>query len=89
MSTRTIYKYPITVGGSSISMPGGAEILSVQIQGAAPQLWALVRPGEPEEVRRFRVYGTGHDIPVGDVKYIGTFQMKGGALVFHLFEERP
>jgi hypothetical protein len=32
------------------------------------------------------MYGTGHDMPDDPGQYVGTFQMHGGALVFHLFE---
>lgn len=36
-------------------------------------------------MRHFRIKGTGHAADdIGD--YIGTFQLNGGSLVFHLFE---
>jgi len=51
-----------------------------------PQLWAYVDPTEPRVTRKFRIIGTGHPIATDPGDYIGTFQMGGGALVFHVFE---
>jgi hypothetical protein len=71
---------------TTINMPHGAKLLAVQEQRGEAQLWALVDPGAKTYPRSFRVYGTGHDLPDDPGQYVGTFQMKGGALVFHLFE---
>lgn len=85
----TIFKYPVEVTDVfTMDLPKGAVVLSVQCQGEAPQLWARVDPSAPLEPRTFRVFGTGH--PVADdlsLEFVGTFQMLGGSLVFHLFEE--
>jgi hypothetical protein len=86
-----------------IRMPNGAEILSVQVQQSTfrPCMWVLVDPAASDGTvtRRFRVFGTGHPIEAGainsssvvkmagDLNYIGTFQVAGKSLVFHLFEE--
>jgi hypothetical protein len=35
------------------------------------------------------VYGTGHPVVDEPRKYVGTFQMRGGLLVFHVFESNP
>jgi len=86
-----IFKYPLTVTDHQvISMPQGATILTVQTQREIPCIWAEV---DPEEVRvtmrRFRIYGTGHDMP--DRKdfphYVGTFQIRGHDLVFHVYTD--
>lgn len=50
-------------------------------------LWVLVDPNAPEEPRSFSVYGTGHFMPDNPGTFIGTFQMLGGDLIFHLFED--
>lgn len=34
---------------------------------------------------RFRLAGTGHPIAEADLRYVGTFQLADGALVFHVF----
>jgi hypothetical protein len=45
-----------------------------------------VDPKGPLRPRRFRVAGTGHELEPYVDRYIGTFQMLGGTLVFHVFE---
>jgi hypothetical protein len=85
---RTIWKFPFEVADVlEILMPSGAEILDVQVQHGQPCLWALVHSERPTVRRRFRVFGTGHLIEgMYAAKYVGTFQIAGGALVFHVFE---
>lgn len=84
----TIFKYPIAVADFQvIQMPQDAQILTVQMQHEIPCLWARVDPLKPTTGRRIRVIGTGN--PIDDTQplhYIGTFQMHGGILVFHVFE---
>lgn len=88
---RTIYKYPLTVTGhNALRMPKGAEVLTVQMQHGVPCLWVLVDTDAPECERVLRIYGTGH--PISDDEnalYVGTFQLSGGAFVFHVFEVVP
>lgn len=68
-------------------MPVGAMVLSVQVQRMMPYIWALVDPDLPPlEERLFYVVGTGHPLSDNPGKYIGTFQLLEGGLVFHLFE---
>lgn len=86
---KTIYKYPLPIEDVvSIDMPVGAEVLTVQMQRGEPQLWALVPidTWAPKERRLFRVAGTGHPIGSKVRRYIGTFQLLNGDLVFHVFE---
>ncbi len=85
---REIWKYPVPIAvGFDMDMPEGAEVLTVQVQGASPEMWALVHPDMPKVTRRFRLYGTGQPIEGRSGRYIGTFQMAGGAFIWHLFEE--
>lgn len=89
---KTIWKFPLTAQTyQSIEMPIGASILTAQLQGETLCIWALVDKDLTSaqiEKRHFLIFGTGHDIMHGyDLKYISTFQLHGGALVFHLFEE--
>ena len=87
MKARTIWKWTLAVTDlQALDMPKGAKILSIQTQGQMPQLWAYIDPTEPREARTIRIIGTGHPIPEHPGDYIGTFQMGGGALVFHVFE---
>jgi len=91
VSDKTIWKFDIEPCiACEISLPRDARILCVQVQHGRPRVWALVNPHAEQEVRTFRVFGTGHPVPKpdkGELFYIGTFQIRDGALVFHLFEE--
>lgn len=84
----TIYKYALPVEDSAtISMPRGARILCVQTQYSEPQIWAVVDSTAPKVARKLAVRGTGHDAAgLYSGAYVGTFQMHGGALVFHVFD---
>lgn len=84
---KTIWKWTLQVAAwQAIPMPRGAQILSVQTQGDLPQIWALCNSDEPKEQREIAIIGTGHEISEGPGRYISTFQMLGGSLVFHAFE---
>jgi len=86
---RAVWKYPVEVYDRfTLTMPAGATVLTVQMQHGVPYLWALVDPKATPETRRFRLAGTGHVMrdEVEEEVYVGTFQMSGGGLVFHVFE---
>lgn len=89
---KTIWKYPVPVIDEfTLKMPAGAKLLTVQAQGLNDVcVWALVDDQEPRVSRRFLLRGTGHncdDPRITKRSHVGTFQVHGGALVFHLFEE--
>lgn len=97
---KTIHKYSLDVTDKqTIEIPSGSQILTVQIQSIyshnhqrpmeQPCIWVLVTTENKPIKRKFRVFGTGQPIADFGVRlvYIGTFQMQGGNLVFHLFEE--
>lgn len=88
----TIWKFSIPVKDRiKLDMPKGAKILTVQTQYPDASLWAIVDSEVQTEQRYFELYGTGHDMHeprAGVRQYIGTFQMREGGLVFHLFEIR-
>ena len=83
---RKIYKYQIEVTDEQlVTMPAGAQILTVQAQGDRLCLWAVVSLGSPEEKRVIQIYGTGMDFPKHKkCTYIATVQMDG--FVWHVFE---
>lgn len=85
---KTIYKYTLEATDvQQIEIPQGAEILCIQTQNETPCIWALVDPNATVTKRVFEIFGTGHNVPEnGNRKYIGTFQLNQGALVFHCFE---
>jgi hypothetical protein len=87
-----IWKWSLEVTDLQMVMiPAGAKLLDVQVQ-AGPmqsrfaQLWALCDENAPKEPRYIAIYGTGNPMPGEPGDYIATFQMRGGALVFHAFE---
>ena len=85
-----VFKYPVpTTDTFTILMPKDAQILTVQVQNpttGAVCMWVLVDVDVPQEFRHFRLVGTGYPILESIIKYIGTFQVNDGQLVFHLFE---
>jgi len=90
---KKIFKYPLkTTDTQEIIIPRESEILCVQTQNDTPCLWALVSVDGllAQESRTIITYGTGH--PITDskkLKYLGTYQLQNGFLVFHLFEKLP
>lgn len=85
---KSIWKFPLGQSTHPIlTMPEGAEILSVQAQRDEPQLWALVDPDAPKVKRQFHVYGTGWDVEQENLRFISTVQMHRGTFIFHVFEE--
>lgn len=88
--TKQVWKFVIDdITNIVIPMPKNAEVLTIQMQGQTPCIWALVEPTNELEKRYFELHGTGHTIlyGVGVVrKYINTIQVFDGSLIFHLFE---
>lgn len=86
----TIYKYPIPVEDSfELQLPEGFRVLSIQEQHGAPRLWAMVDSDGKKLPEKFALRGTGHDCTgLGFASHVGTFQLRGGALVFHVFHLR-
>lgn len=86
---RTIWKFPVEMTDQfEILMPAGADVLTVQVQHGQPVLWAIVDPDARKIKTGFVLHGTGHPLSDKAGRYIGSFQLTGGALVFHLFEAR-
>ncbi len=86
---KQVLKYKLgIVGLQEIELPEGAQILSVQTQHESICLWALVDQDKAKEMRRIILIGTGHYLPEGDHKFLGTVQELGGDLVWHLFERK-
>ena len=86
---KVVYKYKIEAFHETvIVMPEGAEILCSQVQCGNPVIWVLVNPSNPPQERTVEVLGTGQAM-FDDIKrnYIGTFQMREGRNVFHIFEK--
>lgn len=86
--SKKIFKYQLeTKDIQEIEMPKYAEILCIQTQNETPCIWALVEPNAPKTKRVFEIFGTGYIVPdKRNRKYIGTYQLLDGNLVFHCFE---
>ncbi len=84
----TIWKYKLeTTDIQTIEMPLDAEILTVQEQNGDINMWVKVDTEKTLVKREIFIYGTGNPIFDNDnSKYIGTFQLKSGMLVFHVFD---
>lgn len=82
-----VFKYEIhDLAMREIELPKGAQMLSVQMQGGKPCLWALVDPNAPKEKRPILIIGTGHTLTEPVYRHVSTFQMLGGNLIWHFFE---
>jgi len=84
---KTIWKFSLqTIDVQRIEIPSDYQILCVQVQDGEPYLWAMVDP-DAESIRvTIETIGTGHRMDKAIRKYIGTYQMMNGRLVFHCFE---
>lgn len=84
---KTIWKFELEVVGTQIiEMPANAKILSLQIQHNILCIWALVDKHADRVKVEFTTYGTGHDVYHSD-GYVGSYQLDGGTLVFHVFRQ--
>jgi len=82
----TVWKFPLTVADEQIiDIPRVNQPLTVQVQDRDANLWVLVDPDSPRIRVRVRIFGTGHPGITRDMLYVGTFQMYGGNLVWHVF----
>ena len=90
-SMKTVYKYPLqVVDRLVVTLPAGSRILTIQAQDDVPCIWAVVNQDTDKlELRDFRIIGTGHPFPDEWPIYVGTFQLMGGRLVFHVFTREP
>jgi len=86
--SKKIFKYELQIKDlNKVIMKKGAEVLSIQTQNEIACIWALVDPYEIDENRFFEIFGTGNIVPQNSFrKFIGTFQLSGGLLVYHCFE---
>lgn len=83
-----IWKYPLQLtDDQTVSMPLGAQILHVAEQHEEVCLWALVNPEVMRADHAIRIIGSGQAISDDPGKFVGTFMMHGGSLVFHVFSD--
>lgn len=84
----SIYKYKLRViHEQDIVMPKGATILHADEQDSELVLWANVKHGVGDELRRFRVIGTGEPIETFSLdgyEHVNTV-LSSSRLVLHVF----
>lgn len=84
-----IWKFELEITDlQGVTMPDGAELLSVANQNGNLCLWAMVDPLKEKRRRYIEIIGTGNPMPmVGvDRKFIGTAVVD--PFVWHVFERR-
>lgn len=88
--TQTICKYQIEVACDlTLSLPRGAEFLTLQAQHEAGRIWFLVDPAAPLEPHQFHFFPTGFPIKQPEsLMYLGSIPGISGLFANHLFEER-
>lgn len=84
---KTIWKFQLKVDDfQTLEIPKDSKLLAVQTQGETPCLWALVSPENQRESIEIMTIGTGHPVEKDfKGKYLGTYQLFGGVLIFHVF----
>lgn len=84
---RTICKATLKPAyAQQIEVPAGAELLCAREQFEEICVWFRCDPTAPKEKRDIAIVGTGHDAPGSEGRYLGTASLRGGALMFHVFE---
>ena len=85
-----IWKYELEIADmQEVTMPDGAELLSVANQDGNLCLWAMVDPSKEKRRRYIEIIGTGNPIftDMGvDREFIGTAVVN--PFVWHVFERR-
>lgn len=86
---KRIFKYTLNpVNQSSLSLPKGAQLLSIHEQRGAICLWALVDEEEAtRETFHFVIYGTGRPFEELTGPFLGSVHLNDGAYVFHVFQK--
>lgn len=88
---KAVYKYLLPPFESEFEMqlPMGAKLLSVQSQHGRVHLWALVDQNAPLARFTFRLVTTGRVIenndPLHGMDFLGTFQLRGGNHIGHVW----
>jgi len=86
---KTIWKFPFEITDSfSVVMPIDSQFLHVAEQHSKACMWYGVDTDLPDCLYYFVLRGTGHKLDGTEGRFLGTFMMYGGDLIFHLFERK-
>lgn len=84
----TIWKQTLQPADVQVIMaPEGAEMLSAREQFDHICVWFRCDPSKPLRARKLAIVGTGNPAPDGDGRFLGTASLRGGQLMFHVFEQ--
>lgn len=86
---RTVWKFAIAHQKNEVDMPLGSQVLCAGVDGHnLISIWAEVPESDTDKVQRrtFFVFGTGHEIPMIALRYIGTAFSPGNVFVWHVYE---
>lgn len=81
----TIWKYPLATqsGLQMVSMPRDSVVRRFAVQDGSPCVWAEVDPTAAQVIQEFVIVGTGHQLPGGLFRYVGSCD--DGPFVWHLY----
>lgn len=80
---KTIYKYPLQIGGNKLRVPYGARVAHFGMQNDQPHVWLeIYSEGSPWEYM-FNIYGTGQMVEDHELHRGTCFD---GPFVWHLYE---
>lgn len=86
---KTVYKYSLDITNEQVlALPVGAVILSVANQHEGIVMYALVDKNvKGLQGQKIYIHGTGHEVYGENLAFIGTVELLGGRLMFHVFRE--
>jgi hypothetical protein len=85
MTTKTVYKYRINLGPTTLRLPADAKFLYFAEQHGHLVAWFELDASRIAVVRFFAVFGTGYGV---EGTHLGTCMTDGGMYVWHLYEVR-
>jgi len=84
-----MYKYPINKDRQKLDLPKGSVIHSVENQYGNVVLYALINTAtEERETYEIMVYSTGQEFIEEGQEFLGTVNLQGGQLMFHVFYKK-
>ena len=70
-----------------VMVPRGSMMLSAREQFEEICIWYRCDPTAEMEPRVIALVGTGDVAPDSDARFLGTVSLRGGNLIFHVFEQ--
>jgi hypothetical protein len=82
---KTIWKYPLKMGRTVLTVPEVFEPVRIAMQDGKPCLWAVVLPEETTKEFVVGMSGTGHGVPLS-AGYLGS--VSDGPFEWHFWAEK-